>query len=196
MARPVTISNEQILEAARIVFVRDGSNATTKDIAQQAGVGEGSLFRRFPTKEALFSAAVVNPSVPAWVRELEALVGQGDLRANLVSVARGMIHFAIEMLPLVMVTWAGKAENRSASAESLEAPGVRDRRHLTRFLQQEMEQGRLRTCNAEAIARMFFGACLNLVMDRITLRQSLPLEEVETFTEELVDAMWVGIAPV
>jgi len=42
---------------------------------------------------------------------------------------------------------------------------------------------------------MVFGACLNLVMDRLTLGQSLSLPEVQTFTEELVAAIWNGIAP-
>ncbi|MBC7526971.1 MAG: helix-turn-helix transcriptional regulator [Chthonomonadaceae bacterium] len=102
----VTIPDEQILEAVHIVFVRDGINATTRDIARQAGVGEGSLFRRFPTKEALFTAAILTPPPPAWVRELETLVGQGDLRANLIHVTRGIIQFAQEGLPLVMVEWA------------------------------------------------------------------------------------------
>ena len=194
MARPVTISEEQLLDAARVIFVRDGTNATTKDIARQAGVGEGSLFRRFPTKEALFSAAILNPPPPAWVRELEVLVGQGDLHANLVRIACGMIHFAQEGLPLVMVAWAGKAEPTSAAVNTSEPPGIRDRRYLTNFLRQEIECGRLRPCNAEAVARMLFGACLNLVMDRLTLRQPLPSEEVQTFSEELVDALWDGIA--
>jgi len=195
MARPVTISDEQILEAARIVFVRNGINATTKDIARQAGVGEGSLFRRFPTKEALFTAAILNPPPPAWVRELDTLVGRGDLRVNLIHIARGIIQFAQEGLPLVMVAWARKAEPACSFANSVEPSGVRDRRHVANFLKQEIERDRLRPCNAEAVARMVFGACLNLVMDRLTLGQSLSLPEVQTFTEELVAAIWNGIAP-
>ena len=195
MARPITISDEQILEAARLVFVRDGINATTKEIARQAGIAEGSIFRRFPTKEALFCAAVMKPQPPAWVRELDSLAGVGDARENLTRIALEMIRFSQVMLPLVMVGWSSKAGQSVEGAAGGEPPGVRDRRLLTDHLQKEMAAGRLRTCNAEAAARMLFGACLNFVMDRLALKQPIPQDEISAFVSGVVDALWDGIAP-
>ena len=65
-------------------------------------------------------------------------MGQGDLRANLIHVTRGIIQFVQEGLPLVMVEWA-EAEPTSASAHSTEPPGVRDRRQVANSLKQEIE---------------------------------------------------------
>jgi len=66
-------------------------------------------------------------------------VRQGDLRANLIHVTRGIIQFAREGLPLVMVDWTCKAEPTSASAHSTEPPGVRGRRQVANSLKQEIE---------------------------------------------------------
>ncbi|MCA1481148.1 helix-turn-helix transcriptional regulator [Bradyrhizobium sp. NBAIM08] len=78
------------------------------EIAQRAGVAEGTLFRRFATKEGLFRAALKAPAVPSWVRELDGLSGQGDMRANLTRLVREVIRFAQERIPFVMLRWSHK----------------------------------------------------------------------------------------
>jgi len=49
---------ERILEAARAVFARDGLDASVADVAERAGVGTATIFRRFPTKDDLVSAVI------------------------------------------------------------------------------------------------------------------------------------------
>ena len=49
---------EQLLAAAVQVFDEQGLNASVTEIARVAGVGIGTLYRRFPTKEALIDALV------------------------------------------------------------------------------------------------------------------------------------------
>lgn len=46
-------NRERILEAAKEEFTRSGANASLDDIARQAGVGPGTLYRHFPTREEL-----------------------------------------------------------------------------------------------------------------------------------------------
>lgn len=45
-----------ILEAAKDAFTRHGANASLDDIARQAQVGPGTLYRHFPTRDALIEA--------------------------------------------------------------------------------------------------------------------------------------------
>src|SRR6202158_6103447 len=47
-----------IVQAAREVFATEGLAAPIDEIAERAGVGIGTLYRHFPTKEALFEAIV------------------------------------------------------------------------------------------------------------------------------------------
>ena len=49
-------NREAILKAARHVFGREGPEAQMDEIARRAKLGVGTLYRHFPTKEALFEA--------------------------------------------------------------------------------------------------------------------------------------------
>jgi AcrR family transcriptional regulator len=48
----------RILDAARDAFAESGLDVGVEEIARRAGVGKGTLYRRFPTKEALVQAIV------------------------------------------------------------------------------------------------------------------------------------------
>jgi AcrR family transcriptional regulator len=49
-------NRERILEVAKEAFTRSGSNTSLDDIAKQAGVGAGTLYRHFPTRDQLLEA--------------------------------------------------------------------------------------------------------------------------------------------
>lgn len=49
-------NRDRLLEAARTVFSAGGPEASLEAVAQAAGVGIGTLYRHFPTREALFEA--------------------------------------------------------------------------------------------------------------------------------------------
>src|SRR5579863_1523990 len=51
-------NRERILEAAEATFTAEGVAAPIDAVAQRAGVGVGTVYRHFPTKEALFEAIV------------------------------------------------------------------------------------------------------------------------------------------
>jgi AcrR family transcriptional regulator len=49
-------NRERILQVAKEAFSQSGANASLDDIAKQAGVGAGTLYRHFPTREDLLEA--------------------------------------------------------------------------------------------------------------------------------------------
>ncbi len=49
-------NRERVLEAAKAVFSAGGAEASLEAVARQAGVGIGTLYRHFPTREALYEA--------------------------------------------------------------------------------------------------------------------------------------------
>ncbi|HTU73873.1 MAG TPA: helix-turn-helix domain-containing protein [Trebonia sp.] len=49
-------NQDRLLQAAAAAFASDGASASVKDIARAAGVGVGTLYRRFPSKELLIEA--------------------------------------------------------------------------------------------------------------------------------------------
>jgi AcrR family transcriptional regulator len=46
----------RILEIAKRAFTRSGANISLDDVARQAGVGAGTLYRHFPTRDSLLEA--------------------------------------------------------------------------------------------------------------------------------------------
>jgi AcrR family transcriptional regulator len=61
---------ERLLDAARVAIARDGPDASLDDIARDAGVGSGTLYRHFPTRVALLEAV--------YRGEVERLCAEGD----------------------------------------------------------------------------------------------------------------------
>ncbi|MGD0891991.1 MAG: TetR/AcrR family transcriptional regulator [Terracidiphilus sp.] len=53
-------NRERILEIAKASFTRHGANASLEEIAKQAGVGTGTLYRHFPTRDDLIEGVYRN----------------------------------------------------------------------------------------------------------------------------------------
>ncbi len=53
-------NRELILEVAKAAFTREGANASLEGVAKQAGIGPGTLYRHFPTRDALIEAVYRN----------------------------------------------------------------------------------------------------------------------------------------
>jgi AcrR family transcriptional regulator len=66
-----------VLATAQKVFAEQGLSAPMDEIARQAGVGVGTLYRHFPTKEALFKAIVIL-RMEAMVEEARTLSSSMD----------------------------------------------------------------------------------------------------------------------
>jgi len=67
-------NRQRILEVAEQAFTRSGADTSLDDIAKQAGVGPGTLYRHFPTREELLKAVYRN--------ELENLAAAGEKLAD------------------------------------------------------------------------------------------------------------------
>lgn len=95
---------ERILEAAGAEFGRRGYEAARlADIAAEAGIRRASLLHHFPSKEALYEAAV-RRAFEALERTLErAALTEGDFRARLRAVIEALIAFEREHLPMLAV---------------------------------------------------------------------------------------------
>src|SRR5882757_8579012 len=87
-------NRERVLEAAKTVFSAGGPEASLEAVAKRAGVGIGTLYRHFPTREALFEA-VYRREVQQLSELAEALKSEADpvdalrrwLRSNVEFVA-------------------------------------------------------------------------------------------------------------
>src|ERR1700754_5269914 len=82
-------NRERVLTAARTVFAEHGREAQMDDVARRAGVGVGTVYRHFPTKEALVNALAV------------------DLFGQLISAAREAYTLEDPWEAFTQALWAG-----------------------------------------------------------------------------------------
>lgn len=74
----------RVLEAAADAFAEHGPDVSVDEIARRAGVGHATVFRRFPTKDALI-AAVVEERVRMLTALAEAALAEDDAGAAVTS---------------------------------------------------------------------------------------------------------------
>jgi AcrR family transcriptional regulator len=198
MARPVSIKDETIIDAARQVFLERGIQATTAEVAERAGVSEGSVFKRFKSKPELFRAAMGDRlAEPAFLKGLGERVGQGELRDNLFGLGMEVIRFFRELMPLMMMAWSNPAPNGLPSMiAGPNPPPVRALKQISGYFEAEMRAGRVRRQDAEVVARAFLGALNNFVFFELlhSVHGELPIGD-ETYVRGLVSLFWGGLEP-
>ena len=201
MARPITIDDDVILAAARTVFLAKGLRGTTAEVARKAGVAEGSIFNRFPSKVALFQAAM-QPALedPPWLADLERQSSVGDLPAHLRTIGNHAIDFFGKLMPLLMMSWssnpAGPAGRHPLGGNGTDPPPLRILARLTSFLAAEMRAGRLRAQSADVLARACIGGLQNYVLFELLLKPPrAPRLDRERYVADLVSALWHGARP-
>lgn len=172
-------TDERILVAALRVFMEEGlRGATTRRIAQEAGVNEVTLFRRFGTKESLLIAAmkrdalVSAPQLPDPSADPER-----DLMAWMEATARRLIRFR----GLIRATMEQFEGNPELCQRTQEGP-ARIREHLTGWFAGLRDQGKAHgTWDPESVARLLMGGIFGEIM-----RPDAPLEpDLSTLDRQL-----------
>jgi AcrR family transcriptional regulator len=80
---------DRLLEAAGECFAEQGVDVSIDEIARRAGVGHGTVFRRFPTKDALL-AAVLARHIAEMAVSVEAACDERDAGEAFDRVVRGL----------------------------------------------------------------------------------------------------------
>lgn len=181
--------------AAREVFLKEGFHASTSEIARKAKISEGSLFKHFPTKDALFHAATQIPPIPPCIDRLSCMVGVGDLHTNLLQTCIQYVELLQVVVPQFMASQSRKPLQPQKPTDA-EPPPIRDRRLLATYLREEMERGRLRPCVPEVVAYSLLGCLMSYVMDSFLLQLTPTREETIVFVENLVSTLWDGVSPI
>lgn len=197
MARPTTIDNDTILEAARAVFLERGFSATTAEVASRAGVSEGTVFKRFRTKEQLFRTAMEKGAMDTALEStLADKVGQGEMKEQFAVVLTGAIEHLRIVVPFVMLSWSNPGCVGDRMAEP-NPPSIRALRLLTSYFEAEMRLGRIRRQDPEIVARSLMAAAWHFAQFECIFKaqELLPLPS-ESFVRGYVELLWPGLAPV
>ena len=191
--RPITLTDDQLLDAAREVYLARGVDATTAEIARRARISESVIFHRFKTKDALFTAVFERQIVlpPAFER-LPALVGQGEIADNLFDAGMGLVGLMQDVLPFMMM--ALSSAKMSIMRKHAQTPHPLRRQLLallSGYCDREARAGRLRRVKGDVFATLFLGGVMQYVMSEHVERSS-ERSNVPAFVRGLIDVLLHG----
>jgi AcrR family transcriptional regulator len=183
MSRPRSITDDEILAAARAVFLDRGITATVGQVAARCRVGEATVFRRFPTKQALFLAAMDTSSEPPWLHCIEERAGGADIRVTLTELANDILAITRPMIPAILMKMSNPALGDGGSPA---ARMFRTVRGLTEFFEIEIAAGRIHARDPRVAARIWIGALQHFVLFE-AFTKSVDALSTDIFLKGLVD---------
>jgi AcrR family transcriptional regulator len=111
-------NRDRILAAAEAVFTEAGAAGSTEDVAKRAGVGIGTVFRHFPTKQSLLEATVVR-HFEQLTASAHALVDAADPAVALHELIEAMVGGGAAKIVIVGLL----VEESGMTAAAIEAAG-------------------------------------------------------------------------
>lgn len=148
-------NRERLLAAAKTIFATDGPAGSLEAVAREAGVGVGTLYRHFPTRQALFEAV--------YRHEVDQLVTLAEqLEANLppLQALRAWMHANVEFVATKKGMSAAIAITVHTSDNLKGYSMDRLGRVVERLLQRAVTTGEIRDdIDAGDILRTIVGLC-------------------------------------
>ena len=148
-------NRERVLEAAKTVFSAGGPDASLEAVARHAGVGIGTLYRHFPTREALFEAVYRRE-----VEQLADLAEELKAEASPVEALRRWLRSNVEFVATKKGMSAALALAVTNSSELTAYSFDRLTRAVGALLDRAVTSGEIRAdISPEDLLRALVGMC-------------------------------------
>jgi len=192
---------KHILAAAEeIIHDRGLRAATTRAIAQRAGCAEGSIYRYFVDKHALFME-IVRTRFPQFLELISILpdrAGTATVRKNLEEVARTALGFYRAIVPMVIGALAEREllkEQRRHFQETKGGP-MKAMGAVSTYLRKEQRLGRIsEKVSPEHATRTLLGACFSEALLEELVGDEAALGNDEQYAREIVRTLMEGLNP-
>jgi AcrR family transcriptional regulator len=167
---------EQILLIASEIFSQKGFNgATTKEIADTAGVSEAIIFRHFPNKQALYSAILDNKTTemmqPLWLK-CEELMLKKDDHAVFITLATQILEIIHDDPTLLRLLFYSALEKHQLAKDFAETTVRQVREPAVTYINQRIKDGDFRIIDPVLAAQFFFSLVMQWAIGRDLLQDS------------------------
>jgi len=194
---------KKILEAAINVFSEKGfSAATTNEIAKNAGVAEGTIFRYFKTKKDILRGILIHTlnmfSEKIVIANVEKLLLESedkDIRVILKEIVYDRIKLLESIFPMarIIITEAMYHEDlREAIYKNI----IEKALEIFKLFHKKMvDKGVIRKdIGPEVILRCVMGNIMMLIAQRMLYRDKLDIPDLDTEIDKMIDVIVLGIS--
>ena len=184
----------RILQAAQRLFARRGfDGTTTRDLAQAAGVAEGTLFRHFENKKAILVAVATQGWVEILTDLLTELSEMGSYKAIAQVMRKRMLnlHQNADMLRVCFM----EAQFHPDLSQQIQSDVIVKMTDVAEaFFQTAMDKGIYRKTNPRIVAQVFLGmfTVAGFSRDTVMAEGSSP-QEMQEMAEGLADIFLNGV---
>lgn len=188
----------EIIHAALAEFSRRGYAATRlEDVAAAAGIGKGTIYLYFPTKQDLFEAVVRQELLPNLEAAETLIAGHAgsasDLLRRFAAVILGVVQSDITAVPKLVISEAGNfPELARFYAEAVIRRGLG---LLAAVFARGIASGEFRRVEPHSVAPLFFAPVLMLVVWKHSFKPHTTLQlDPATLLDTHVDMFLRGLA--
>jgi AcrR family transcriptional regulator len=188
MGRQKTITDDEVLRIARDIFREHGHTATTREIAQAAGISEAILYQRFGSKNELFFSAM-RPRGP----DIEQLLGPRNPPEDALTYVHAVVvrlgkHFA-EVIPLALRLMMHPSFNPAQLSAAQPGGPAALQEGLAERLTVLSRRGELGTNRPAVTARLLLSLAHDWALRRAHGGASRGVRELK----DMVDVVWEGM---
>ncbi|MDJ0732799.1 MAG: TetR/AcrR family transcriptional regulator [Nostocaceae cyanobacterium] len=187
-------TRDRILNAARRLFASQGfDGTTTKDLAQTAGVAEGTLFRHFANKKAI----LVEVATAGWVEILTDLLTELSEMGSYKAVAQVMrrrmwnMQKNVDMMRVCFM----EAQFHPDLRERIQSEIIEKMTDVAEaFFQTAMDRGIYRQMDAKLVAKVFLGMfAIAGFSDQTLIEPDASPQQMQSMAEGLADIFLNGV---
>lgn len=193
LARPRSISDEQILQTARDCFLEHGPAVSTEVIAQQLGVSPQALFKRFHSKQELMLEALAPEEPARWIPKVAAGPDDRDLSVQLKEILTELAEFFMDISRRMSVLRWGNVDFDQLLARYAEPPPLVEIRALAGWFERAFDRGLIRSVDCRAMAMLVLTAMHGPAMLTDMLSQHPTGHSQEEYVEIIVEVLLRGL---
>ena len=189
-------TRSRILKAAERLFARQGfDGTTTRDLAREAGVAEGTLFRHFENKKAI----LVEVATQGWIEILTDLLTELSEMGSYKAIAQVMrrrmlnLHQNADMMRVCFM----EAQFHPDLRDRIQSDVIAKMSDVAEaFFQTAMDQGIYRPMNPRIVAQVFLGMFTVAGFSRNTvMAEDASPQAMQEMAEGIADIFLNGVLP-
>jgi len=194
-------TEERILNAAIKIFSEKGfSAATTSEIAKEANVAEGTIFRYFPKKKELLHGIVLRVidifGKNVFIDELQQVIDENTNKTSkeiIKAMIMNRIKIFYEHFPYVKILLYEIQFHEDVREVFIDKIAKRAIKIAKQVIEAGKEKGEIRDIDSFVICRSFIGMVLMMLMQRQFIPSENAFDDVKEEVDIIIDIFFNGI---